>query len=207
MSILDLSADLGLVAVALVTVNICLGLLMATRYSPVRRWPHRQFDIFRFHRYTAYTALALIMLHPSVLLLLREPHFRMLDIALPLWSPSQPVENTIGAVALYLVLLAVITSLLRVAIGRRIWKRLHYLNYVAAAALFVHSILTDSELKNRPVDWLDGEKVLVEICLLAVVVFSFLRLKFGIEKEHRERALHVGRYAPHLVRQQSPMER
>src|SRR5438067_10589234 len=206
MSILDLSADLGLVAVALVTVNICLGLLMATRYSPVRRWPHRQFDIFRFHRYTAYTALALIMLHPSVLLFLREPHFRILDIALPLWSPSQPVENTIGAMALYLVVLAVITSLLRVTIGRRIWKRLHYLNYVAAVALFLHGIVTDSELKNRPVDWLDGEKLLVESCFLAILVFSLLRLKFGVEKEHRERALHIGRYATHVARAQSSME-
>src|SRR5437764_15186616 len=101
MSILDLSADLGLVAVALVTLNICLGLLMATRYSPVRRWPHRQVNVFRFHRYTAYTALALILLHPIVLLFLRQPRFRVLDIALPLWSPSQPVQNIIGSVALY----------------------------------------------------------------------------------------------------------
>jgi DMSO/TMAO reductase YedYZ heme-binding membrane subunit len=99
----------------------------------------------------------------------------------------------------------VITSLARVAIGRRIWKRLHYLNYVAAAALFVHGIFTDSLLNNRPVDWLDAEKVLIEACFLAVVVFSLLRLRFGIRKEQRERAQHVGRYAPHLARAKSPI--
>ena len=203
MSILDFSADVGLVAVVAVTLNICLGLLMATRYSPVRRWPHRRLDIFRFHRYTAYTGPALILLHPIVLLFLREPRFRVLDIALPLWSPSQPIENTIGAAALYLIVLAVVTSLARVTIGRRIWKRLHYLNYVAAVALFIHGIFTDSQLKNRPMDWLDGEKVLIEACFLAVTVFSLLRLRFGIKKERRERALHVGRYAPHLLRENS----
>ena len=44
---IDLSADVGLVAVGLVTLNLLLGLMMALRYSPVRYWPHRHFNYFR----------------------------------------------------------------------------------------------------------------------------------------------------------------
>jgi len=48
-TILDLSAYVGLLAVGAVTLNVFLGLLMAFRYSPHRSWPHHQFNYFRFH--------------------------------------------------------------------------------------------------------------------------------------------------------------
>jgi hypothetical protein len=43
-SAIDLSADVGLVSVGLVTVNLLLGLMIALRSSPVRYWPHRHFN-------------------------------------------------------------------------------------------------------------------------------------------------------------------
>ena len=49
MTALDLSADVGLLAVFLATANICLGLLIAVRYSPRRLWPHRRINIFAIH--------------------------------------------------------------------------------------------------------------------------------------------------------------
>ena len=47
-TILDLSAYVGLLAVGAVTLNVLLGLLMALRYSPHRSWPHHRFNYFRF---------------------------------------------------------------------------------------------------------------------------------------------------------------
>ena len=44
---LDLSAYIGLTAIGSATANMFLGVLMACRYSPVRQWPHRQFNYFR----------------------------------------------------------------------------------------------------------------------------------------------------------------
>lgn len=173
---LDLSADAGLVAVVFATLNILIGLLIWGRYSPWRYWPHRRFDIFRIHRWTGYATIGFTLFHPLPLLFLRQPAFRLLDIAFPIWSPRQPLENTLGAVALYLLVAVIVTSLCRVALGRRTWKRFHYLTYAAAAALFIHGILTDPQLKNSPVDPLDGEKVLVEICLILVVAGAVWRI-------------------------------
>jgi hypothetical protein len=53
MTALDLSADVGLLTVFLATANICLGLLIAVRYSPSRLWPHRRANIFAVHTWTA----------------------------------------------------------------------------------------------------------------------------------------------------------
>jgi hypothetical protein len=42
----------------------------------------------------------------------------------------------------------------------------------------VHSILTDPALKDRPIDYLDGEKVFVELCVLVVAVAIVARIRW-----------------------------
>ena len=120
-SVLDLSAYIGLVAVAAVTLNMVLGIMMAFRYSPVRSWPHRRFNYFRLHNCSGSIALGASLLHPTLLLLNKKPAFRIRDLLFPVYSPSQPLENTVGAVALYLLAFVVITSYFRLRLGRRLW--------------------------------------------------------------------------------------
>ncbi len=180
-SVLDLCSYLGLGAVGAATVNLLLGTLISLRYSPVQRWPHRRINVFALHQWTAYIAIALALTHPVVLLFLRSPHFRVFDILLPIQSPLQPKLNLAGAVGLYLLALVFGSSLLRNRIGRPLWRRLHYLVFPAAVLFFLHSILTDPNLKDGHPDLLDGGKVFVEIAslvsLLAVLARYRLRGK------------------------------
>src|SRR3954467_5379567 len=115
---IELSAYVGLVAVGLLSANLALGLLMAGGYNPARHWPYRHIKLFRLHNWTGYLALVTCLLHPLALLF-ASPRFRVVDIAVPLWSPVQPVSNVLGAMALYLVLVIVVTSYFRRALGRR----------------------------------------------------------------------------------------
>ena len=186
-TILDLSAYVGLLAVGAVTLNIFLGLLMAFRYSPHRSWPHHRFNYFRFHNWTGYFVLALSILHPAILLLNKSPRFLIFDLVYPVHSPSQPLDNTIGAIALYLIAFVVLTSYLRIRLGRHLWKSFHFSIYFAAAGLFWHSLFTDPGLKNAPVDWFDGGKLFVESCLLFIAAISLLRLRHARKKASRLR--------------------
>ncbi len=136
MTAIDLSSYAGLIALCLLTLNILLGLLISVRYQPKKHWPYRHVNTFKIHNWTGYVALCVALLHPVILLLSKTAGFRVLDIAFPVWSPSQPLENTIGATALYCLVLVVVTSYYRVDIGRRLWKRLHYFAYAAAALFF-----------------------------------------------------------------------
>ena len=187
-TVLDLSAYIGLTAVGAVTLNMLLGTLMAFRYSPVRQWPHRHFNYFRLHNISGYLALSLAVVHPIVLLFDKTARFRVIDLLYPVHSPSQPLENTIGAIALYVVAIVVATSYLRIRLGRRVWKAFHFTIYVAAAALFWHSLFTDPALKNSPVDWLDGGKLFVEACLLTILVTGVLRWRHSVRRVAYERA-------------------
>lgn len=179
MTILDLCAYLGLGAVGATTVNLLIGLLMALRYSPVRNWPHRGFNLFALHQWTAYAAVALTLTHPVILLFLKSPHFRLYDVVWPVDSPQQPTLNLVGACALYLLLLVFLSSLLRTRIGRPIWRKLHYLVFPAAILLFVHSIFTDPALQNSHPDLLDGGKIFVEASALVSVGAVALRIRLS----------------------------
>jgi len=186
-TILDLSAYVGLAAVGAITLNMLLGLLMAFRYSPHRSWPHHRFNYFRIHNWTGYIALFISILHPVILLFSKTPPFRILDLIYPIHSPSQPLDNTIGAIALYLLAFVVVTSYVRLRLGRHLWKSFHFLIYFAAAALFWHSLFTDPSLKNAPADWSDGGKLFVEFCLLLIAAIGLLRFRHARKKALRAR--------------------
>ncbi len=187
LTVLDLSAYVGLVAVGAVTMNLLLGMLMAFRYSPHRSWPHRRFNYFRVHNWSGYIALSVSVLHPAILLLNKDPRFRFLDLVYPVHSPSQPLENTIGAIALYLLAFVVVTSFLRLRLGRRLWKSFHFSIYFATAALFFHSLFTAPGLKSDPIDWLDGGKVFVEVCFVLIAAISLFRWRYSRKKALRLR--------------------
>jgi predicted ferric reductase len=182
LTVLDLSAYVGLVAVGAVTLNMLLGVLMAFRYSPHRSWPHRRFNYFRVHNWSGYVALSVSLLHPAILLLNKDPRFRVMDLLYPVHSPSQPLENTIGAIAFYLLAFVVITSYLRLRLGRHLWKSFHFSIYFAAVALFFHSLFTDPALKGDPIDWFDGGKLFVEFCCVLIAVISLLRWRYARRK-------------------------
>jgi predicted ferric reductase len=176
MTLLDLCSYLGLGAVGAVTINLLLGMLMSLRYSPMRRWPHHHINLFALHQWTAYVAVALTLSHPAVLLFLRAPHFGWMDVLWPTHSYLQPKLNLAGAGALYLVVLVVISSLLRKQIGRPLWRAMHYLVFPCAVLLFLHSLLTDPNLKDGHPDLLDGGKIFIEISLLVSVIATAIRV-------------------------------
>ena len=93
------------------------------------------------------------------------------------------------------LIVVVVTSIYRIPIGRKLWKALHYLVYPAAALLFVHGILTNQNLDNKAVDYLDGEKIYIETCLFVVVAASVWAWQFRAKKQKREQILHVGRFS------------
>ncbi len=175
-SLLDLCSYLGLGAVGAASVNLLLGMLMSLRYSPMRHGPHRHINVFALHQWTAYIAIALTLTHPLVLLFIPTPHFASTTSSGRSPRPCSPSSTSPEPSRLYLLVLVFISSLLRTRIGRPLWRNLHYLVFPAAILLFIHSILTDPNLKDGHPDLLDGGKVFVEIATLVSVVAVGVRV-------------------------------
>jgi len=182
MSALELSSDVGIVAVIVISCNILLGLLMGVKYNPWKRWPHKRINYFKIHNWTGYTALTLSLLHVVLLLASSEAKFRFVDVLYPMVGPKQPVINTLGAAALYVLIVVVVTSYYRAAIGHDRWRIIHYGTYLTAGLFFVHGIWSDPSLKDNPIDYLDAEKVAIELSLLVILVASFFRWRFALQR-------------------------
>lgn len=179
MTAVDLSGTIALVAVGLLTANLLLGLLLSVGYNPARQWPHQRLKLFPFHNWTGYVALMAVAVHAAVLLFSTAPRFTLFDVLVPIRSPEQPVSNTLGAIGLYLVAIVVVTSLKRSrsALGRHWWKRIHYTTYAAAVVFFIHGVIADPKVQGNPVDYLDGEKVYIELCAALIVLAAGWRVR------------------------------
>ena len=192
MTAIELSSYFGLAAMTLLTLNILIGLVMSVKYNPVRSWPHRRINTFKIHNWTAYIALSVASIHPVIILFSSTAKFTLLDILYPVTAPKQPWINVLGALALYALCFVVITSYFRLELGRKKWKTLHFTAYGTAALFYVHGILTDPNLKDAPIDFLDGEKVYVELCMLLVIVAIGFRVRWQLgqppPRVHRPKA-------------------
>jgi predicted ferric reductase len=176
-SAVELSAYVALVAVGLLTANLTLGLVMAAGFNPARHWPHRSVKLFPLHNWTGYIALTAALVHPAILLFSSSPPFGVIDLIVPVWSPVQPVSNVLGAISLYLVIIVVATSYFRRTLGRHLWRTIHYATYPAAAIFFVHGLIADPTVTGRAIDYIDGEKVYVEICAALFVIVAAWRIR------------------------------
>jgi predicted ferric reductase len=191
MTAIELSSYAGLAAMTLLTFNILIGLVMSVKYNPVRSWPHHRINTFKIHNWTAYIALSIALLHPVLILFSSTAKFRLIDILYPVNAPKQPWINVLGALALYSLCFVVVTSYFRRELGRKRWKSLHFTAYATALLLFFHGVFTDPNLKDAPIDFLDGEKVYVELCALIVLIAAAMRIRWQVRQPpprvHREK--------------------
>lgn len=179
---LDLSSTLGLIATAVLSFNILLGILLSTGYRRSPLWKRmpvlvKRVSLDDLHNWTAYVALALALAHPLLLLGDKSLRYRVTDILLPVFAPHQPVWTLLGALALYALIVVVVTTqkVVKRRLGFRAWKNIHLISYGTALLFVIHGIVMDPELKDRPVDWLDGEKLVSEICALVLVAATIIR--------------------------------
>jgi sulfoxide reductase heme-binding subunit YedZ len=184
---LDLSSTLGLIASVVLTLNLLLGILLSTAYRRSSLWKQlpawgKRVSIDDLHNWTAYVALALALAHPLLLLPDKAEHYRVLDILFPNGAPHQPVWTWLGTIALYAVAVVIITTQkgIKNALGFRRWKNIHLISYGTALLFVIHGIVMDPELKDRPIDWLDAEKLVSEICGLVLIAAMVIRYRWHL---------------------------
>jgi sulfoxide reductase heme-binding subunit YedZ len=182
---LDISSTIGLIATAVLTFNLLLGILLSTAYRRSPLWKKlpdwlKKVSIDDLHNWTAYVALVLALTHPLLLLPDAATKFRLGDIVFPVHAPHQAIWASLGALALYALIVVILTTqkVVKRSLGFRTWKNIHLISYGTALVFVVHGIVMDPELKDRPVDWLDGEKLLSEICGIVLVAATIIRYRY-----------------------------
>jgi sulfoxide reductase heme-binding subunit YedZ len=139
----------GLVALALVTLSVLMGLAMAGR---LRRGPGPA--VLRVvHEQLALAALVAIAIHG--ISLLGDPwlHPGLSGITVPFALGYRPVYTGLGVIAGYLTALLALSFYARRRIGVRTWRRLHRLTIGAYLLAVVHSLGAGTDASLPVVRW------------------------------------------------------
>ena len=183
--LLELSNDAGLAATVVLTFNFLLGMMLATAYKKNDYWKQlpeklRRMDLNNIHNLTAYMALIIAMVHPLLLLFAHTTKFSLCDIIFPVNAPHQKLFVAAGTLSLFSIIIIIVTTQKSVKkkMSFRQWKNIHLISYFTALLFVAHGIVMDPELKDKPLDFFDGEKVISELCGILLITAMLFRYKY-----------------------------
>jgi len=132
----------GLVAYALLSASMLLGLLLSTRFA--KEWPGNA-SAFALHEQTSLLGLAFGLFHSLVLLGDRHTPFTIAQILLPFGAVYRPFAVGLGQLAVYGMTLVAGTFYVRRHIGRRAWRLIHFGTFAVFALALLHGLGSSSD--------------------------------------------------------------
>jgi methionine sulfoxide reductase heme-binding subunit len=153
----------GVMALLLLTGSVILGVASVARID-TPRWP-RLLNA-GLHRNLPLLAVAFVAVHVLSTVLDGYAPIGWLSAIVPFTSPYRTLWLGLGTVALDLVLAVVITSLVRVRLGYRAWRAVHWLAYASWPIALWHGLGTGTDSKLPWLLALDAACVAAVTCAL-----------------------------------------
>lgn len=127
----------GIVAYLLLTAVVVVGIGLAGR-SKVPGLP--RFAVTDVHRFGGLLAGTFVTLHVATIAIDSFLPFSPLQLAVPFTSGYRPLWTGLGIVAAELLIALAISNRLRARLPYRLWRRLHYVNFLVWLGATVHGI-------------------------------------------------------------------
>jgi DMSO/TMAO reductase YedYZ heme-binding membrane subunit len=157
----------GSIALILLTATVVIGVAGAGRYAPSAVG---RFEINALHRNISVLCLVLLAVHIGTTLADSYVPITWIAAFVPFASPYRTLWVAFGAVAFDLLLAVALTSAVRLRIGLRRWKAVHYLAYAAWPVAIFHGLNTGTDTK------LGAQQVLYALCAAVVVLAGMWRV-------------------------------
>jgi methionine sulfoxide reductase heme-binding subunit len=162
----------GVMAMVLLTVSVALG-VAARSGEPLGPLP--RFAVTAVHRSSSTIASVLLVVHVATLLFDPYAQLRVVDVVVPFLGALAPFWLGLGTLGLDLLLAVMVTSLLRVRLGARGWRAVHWLSYAAWPVALLHTLGMGTDAATG---WL---RALAVLCFVAVAAASVYRLTVRAE--------------------------
>jgi sulfoxide reductase heme-binding subunit YedZ len=165
-----LTRGAGMVALILLSASVVLGILTTVRWASPRM---PRFVTSGLHRNVSLLALALVVVHIATTVIDGFAPIGWKDAVIPFVSAYRPLWLGLGTLAFDILLALLITSALRLRIGHRAWRVVHWLSYACWPVAVVHGLGTGSDSRSG---W---ALLLTAACVAAVVVAVLWRVVYG----------------------------
>lgn len=141
-----LARGTGVVSLGLLTATVLLGLTSVTRWSSAR-WP--RFVTVSLHRNISLLSVVFLVVHIGSSVLDTYTKISLTDAFVPFVGSYRPFWLGLGALAFDLILALIVTSLIRVRLGLRLWRSVHWLAYAAWPVAVLHGLGTGTDASQR----------------------------------------------------------
>lgn len=157
----------GVIALVLLTATVVLGVAGTARFT-VPRWP--RVVTAGLHRDLSLLVVGFVGAHVLTTVLDSYAPIGWISVVLPFTSSYRPLWLSLGAIACDLLLAVMLTSLLRVRLGYRSWRAVHWLAYACWPIALWHGLGTGTDSR---LTWLLG---LDAVCVAAVACAVWWRI-------------------------------
>ncbi|MGA9859816.1 MAG: ferric reductase-like transmembrane domain-containing protein [Solirubrobacteraceae bacterium] len=150
----------GAVSLVLLTASVVIGIAAMAR---LRGPGVPRFMVDGIHRTVSLLAVAFLVVHIITAVLDTFAPIGLLDAVIPFNGTYRPLWLGLGAVSFDLLLAVTITSLVRVRLGYRVWRGVHWLAYGAWPVAVLHGFGTGSDTRQ-------GWMLAIDIICIGVVL-------------------------------------
>lgn len=145
-----LSRSSAMVAFGFLWLAMALGIMITNKMA--RIWPGgpRAYDM---HQYASLLGLTFAIFHALILLGDSYITYTIPDILIPFKNNEyRPVWVGLGQVAIYLLLMVILSFYLRKQIGRRGWRIIHFFSYAVFLMALIHGVMAGTDTQSLGVD-------------------------------------------------------
>lgn len=133
----NVSRAAGMTSYLLLFISVVTG--MSGHYSFLH--PKTKAALNLVHQSTGWFGMLFGLVHGLVLTYSSYESFSLYDVFVPFASKTHPFLTGVGILALYSMVLLLLTSDYRKQLGWKLWKSIHFLAFPAFVAAFFHSVL------------------------------------------------------------------
>jgi methionine sulfoxide reductase heme-binding subunit len=143
----------GLTGYFLLTLSLLMGI-----YSHI---PRKRGSILGFHQIIGQVALLFIGIHAYLLIFDNYEPFSVSELLIPFSASYEPILSGLGTIAVYLLIIVILTSDFMKKVGRSAWKKAHYLVFPLWFLSVIHGLFLGTDTESLWAVALYGGSVLI----------------------------------------------
>lgn len=143
----------GLTGYFLLTLSLLMGI-----YSHI---PRKKGSVLAFHQIIGQIALLFIAVHAYLLIFDNYEPYSVTELLIPFSASYEPILSGLGTIAVYLLIIVILTSDFMKKVGRSAWKKAHYLVFPLWFLSAIHGLFLGTDTQSLWAVALYGSTVLI----------------------------------------------
>ncbi|GMK41560.1 hypothetical protein PCCS19_46170 [Paenibacillus sp. CCS19] len=160
----EMTRILGILSYLTIFAGLTLGILYSYPFVKGKR----KAQIYRWHTSLTNGGTVVALAHAAILIISTFAPYRWVDLLIPFASSQYPIGNGIGTLALYGMLLLLLTSDYRNKISKHVWLTIHLLAYPIFVGAAVHGYMMGTSSDSLLTKLMYGGTLLIVVALFAV---------------------------------------